>query len=207
MNIESMRARFLEIVSENADAIDEAQIDAYFNRAYQFGIPAAIDGELSETTWTVTTADGTESYAYPGYIVAPKVHAWLNDSGGSIPLTVMSNPVLFEHRFGNPSDAEGQPVAILLYGRSAKIYPIPDAIYTIDIPSRGGAATALTSGAVIDNDVHAMAVVYAAAVEFCDEIDDTEGAQKAGLGLAAKLTLLQTISSARPRGRTPARSF
>jgi hypothetical protein len=205
MNIQAMRDRFLEIVSEMAEAVPGAQIDAYFNRAYQFEIPSLVDGEFSETTWELETTASTETYAYPGYIVAPGNHAWISE--GSVPITVMSNPVIFEHRFYYPSGTEGQPVAVLFYGRTAKIAPVPDAEYTIEIPSRGGPATALTDGSSIDNDAHAMAVIYAAAREFYTEIDDADGAMKADAALAMKIDQLRTISGARVRGRIPARSF
>lgn len=208
MNVETMRDRFLGNAAGLADHLQAGQIDAYLNRAYQYDIPATLDGEISETTWSLSTVASTEDYAYPAYIVAPSEHAWINDSGGAIPLMVTTNPTLFEHRYAYPAGAaEGRPTAILFYGRSAKLAPVPNAVYEIEIPSRGGSATALTDGGTIENDTHAMAVVHAGLVEFLTEVGADELAANNSAALERYFGRLVTVSKARPKARVPRRSF
>lgn len=208
MNIETMRVRFRGIAAGLADAMSDGEIDAYLNRAYQFDIPAGIDGEISETTWTLTTVASTETYDYPAYVVAPREHAWIDDANGMIPLWVTSNPVLFEDRWAEPSGAaEGRPIAVLFYGRTARLTPVPDAVYSIEIPARGGAETALTDGATVENDTHAMCVVHAGLAELFTEIEAGELFATNASALERYASRLQTISRARPKSRVPARSF
>lgn len=208
MNVETMRARFIGNAAGLADDLEPGAIDAYLTRAYQFDVPAQIDGEISETTWTLTTADGTEDYAYPAYIVAPGEHAWINDAGGSLPLWVTTNPTLFEHRYALPAGSEeSRPTAILFYGRSAKLAPVPDAAYEIEIPARGGPANALTDGGDVPNDTHAMCVVHAALVEFLTEIGADELVANNMAAMDRYSSRLATVSLARPRSRVPRRSF
>lgn len=208
MNIETMRVRFKAIAAGLADDLSDGEIDAYLNRAYQFDIPAGIDGEISETIWTLTTTASTATYAYPSYVVAPGEHAWIVDSGGeNIPLWVETEPVVFEHRFSYPDGTEGRPVAVRLYGRSALLSPTPDAEYTIEIPARGGPSTALTDGSTVENDTHAMCVVHAGLAEFFTEVEAGELFNTNGAALERYASRLQTVSKARPMSRMPARSF
>lgn len=208
MNVETMRVRFKGIAAGLADGLTDGEIDAYLNRAYQFDVPAGIDGEISETTWTLTTTASISIYAYPSHIVAPGEHAWITDSGGtSIPLWVETNPVRFEHRWSYPDATEGRPVAVRFYGRQALLAPTPDAEYTIEIPSRGGPADALTDGSEIGNDTHAMCVVHAALAEFLAEVEAGELFQTNAAALERYASRLQTISRSRPVSRMPARSF
>lgn len=208
MNVETMRVRFRTIAAGLADSLSDGEIDAFLNRAYQFDVPAGIDGEISETTWTLTTAVGVESYAYPGYVVAPREHAWIQQGGSTIPLWVTSHPVIFEDRWAEPDGAaNARPVAILFYGRQAKLTPIPDAIYTIEIPARGGPSAALTDGTVIANDTHAMCVVHAALGEFFTEIEAGELFATNLTALERYASRLRSVSLSRPRSRVPVRSF
>lgn len=208
MNVETMRVRFRTIAAGLADALSDGEIDAFLNRAYQFDIPAGIDGEISETTWDLTTAIGTDEYAYPSYVVAPREHAWIDDSSSKIPLWVTSNPVLFEDRWAEPSGAaQGRPIAVLFYGRVARLTPVPDAVYAIEIPARGGPATALTDGGSITNDTHAMCAVHAALAEFFTEVEAGELFTTNAAALERYASRLQTLSRARPKSRVPMRSF
>lgn len=207
MNVETMRTRFQGIAAGLADALSGGEIDDYLNRAYQFDIPAGIDGEISESTWTLTTSASTEAYDYPAYVVAPREHAWLDTTGGSIPLWVTTDPVIFEDRWVDPAGTEGRPVAVLFYGRQAKLAPVPDAEYTIEIPVRGGPAMALTDGSTIANDTHAMCVVHAALAEFFTEVEAGELFATNASALERYASRLQNISLSRPRSRIPRRSF
>ena len=207
MNVETMRVRFRGISAGLADDISDGEIDAYLNRAYQFDVPAGIDGEISETIWTLTTVASTEAYAYPDRIVAPRDRAWIAEANGSIPLYVTSNPTEFEARWVDPASVEGRPVAVLLYGRQAKIAPIPDAAYTIELPARGGPETALTDGGEVENDTHAMCVVHAALAEYFTEIEAGELFVSNADALERYASRLRTISHTRPKSREPRRSF
>ena len=207
MNVETMRVRFRTIAAGLADALSDGEVDAFLTRAYQYDVPAGIDGEISETTWTLTASDGTESYDYPARIVAPREHAWIAASGGSIPLYVTKDPTIFESRWVDPSGTEGQPVAILFYGRQAKLAPVPDTTYTIEIPARGGPSTALTDGGSVSNDTHAMCVVHAALAEFFTENEAGEMFANNANALERYASRLQTLSMSRPRSRVPMRSF
>ncbi len=208
MNVETMRVRFRTIAAGLADSLSDGEIDAFLNRAYQFDIPAAIDGEISETTWDLTTSNGVDEYAYPANIIAPRENAWITDSNSSIPLWVTSNPVVFEDRWADPTGAAtARPIAVLFYGRSARFSPVPDAAYTIEIPARGGPATALSDGSVIANDTHAMCVVHAALSEFFTEVEAGELFATNSAAVERYASRLMTISRARPKSRTPARSF
>ena len=207
MNVETMRVRFRGISAGLADDISDGEIDAYLNRAYQFDIPAGVDGEISETIWTLTTTASTESYAYPDRIVAPREQAWIADSGGSLPLYVTTNPTIFEARWVDPSGAEGRPLAVMFYGREAKLAPVPDATYTIEIPARGGPETALTDGSTISNDTYAMCVVHAGLAEYFSEIEAGELFANNAAALERYTSRLRTIAQARPKSRTPMRSF
>lgn len=208
MNVETMRARFKGIAAGLADDLTDGEVDAFLNRAYQFDVPAGIDGEISETTWVLSTEVGVESYAYPPYIVAPREHAWIQQTGATIPLWVTSNPTLFEDRWAEPDGAaNGRPVAVLFYGRTARFTPVPDAVYSVEIPARGGSATALTDGVTVPNDTHAMCVVHAALAEFFTEVEAGELFATNGMALERYASRLQTLSLARPRSRVPVRSF
>jgi hypothetical protein len=208
MNVETMRVRFRTIAAGLADSLSDGEIDAFLNRAYQFDIPAAIDGEISETTWDLTTSIGVDEYAYPSNVIAPRENAWITDANSSIPLWVTSNPVVFEDRWADPTGAApARPIAVLFYGRVARFSPVPDAAYTIEIPARGGPATALTDGSVIANDTHAMCVVHAALSEFFTEIEAGELFATNSAAVERYASRLMTISRARPKSRTPARSF
>lgn len=209
MNVETMRVRFRTNAAGLADSLSDGDIDAFLNRSYQFDIPAAIDGEISETTWNLTTSIGVETYTYPSHVIAPREHAWISDAANSlIPLWVTSSPVVFEDRWAEPAGAaQGRPVAVLFYGRTARLSPVPDAVYTVEIPARGGPQTALTDGGSIANDTHAMCVVHAALAEFFTEVEAGELFATNQAAVERYASRLQTISRARPKSRVPVRSF
>lgn len=208
MNVETMRDRFRGSAAGLADALSGGEVDAFLNRAYQFDIPAGIDGEISETTWLLTTAVGIDTYAYPSHIIAPREHAWIADSNSYFPLWTNTDPTYFEDRWAEPTGAaQGRPIAVLFYGRSARLTPVPDAIYDVRIPARGGPQTALTDGGSIANDTHAMCVVHAALAEFFTEVEAGELFGTNAGALERYASRLQSISRARAKSRVPVRSF
>lgn len=210
MNLAAMRTDFLETVAQVSDVVDDASIDAYLNRAYQFEIPADIGGEISENVWTLETANGTRVYDYPAPMMGVKGDAWISNDGSDpqqIFLDVCYDRAQFEDMYADPDPSTtGMPTAILFYGRQATLNPTPDAAYTITIPIRGGSTTALAA-AGLSNELLARAVVYAAARDFCGDSGDEVTEARLAAAYERLKDLLMTQAHTRPKARRPARSF
>ena len=204
-----MRSKFIEHTASMAGALDASAINAYLNRAYRFTIPSDIDGPYFDTTWQLTTAAGTASYAMPAWVVVPHGTAWINlDSGSpvSIGLDVVDDATQFEAYYGLQT-TNARPTAILMRGRTVTLAPAPDAVYGIAIPVRGGADADLADGGSIADEILALAVVRAAAAEYLTEQDDADGVGRNQAAYAVQRDLLLTRSLAMPRARRAARSF
>lgn len=215
MNLATMRTTFKAHTSGLADSLSDVEVDAYLNRAYRYVIPADLGGEYQETLWQLATTIGQATYDLPANIVAVNQGAaWIDsyDSGAgtiSVGLRMLDwetdyTAYYFWDRLASSSN--GRPDTILAYGRQVILNPAPDLAYTVQIPARGG-PTADLGVTGIENDLHALAVVTAAAWEYLGESEDHEGMNREG-GLYEKYKgLLQTYAQGRPEERFPARSF
>lgn len=210
MNLAAMRTDFLEVMGGVSDTIDEATIDAYLNRAYQFQIPADIGGELSENVWTLTCVASTRVYDYPEPMMGVKGDAWISNDGTDpqqIFLAVCYDRAQFEDRFADPDPSTtGMPTSVLFYGRQATLNPTPDAAYVITIPIRGGSTTVLAD-AGIANDLLARGVIHAAARDFSGDTGDEVNEARLSASYERIKDLLMTQAHTRPKARRPARSF
>lgn len=215
MNQTTMRTRFEEHVSDLSSDLDDAAIDEYLNRAYQYVIPADVGGEFNETTWELQAAAGTDTYDYASHVVAPNGEsAWIKSyMNGAVLvediltfLDIETSHAVFEYadRYGTAS--QSRPSSALFYGRQVILSPVPDLDYIVNIPSRGGPSAGLTATG-IENDIHAMATVTSAASEFLAESEDAEGFTREDGLYQRYLARLHVYAQARPNARRPKRSF
>jgi len=215
MNLVDMRTRFTEHVSDLSNDLDDGDIDAYLNRAYRYVIPADVGGEFSEGLWNLDTTIGTDAYAYAEEVIAPNGEAaWINsykDGGGSTIaqstkfLDVETDRAVFEYADRDTS-ASGKPSAILFHGRQVILSPIPDLAYIIKIPIRGGPSADLSNDG-INNDIHALASITAAASEFLAESEDAAGFAREQALYESYKSRLHVYAQARPNARRWKRSF
>lgn len=217
MNLATMRVQFNEHTADLANALTDAEVDVYLNRAYRYVIPADVGGELSETLWELQTATGIESYDYATHIIAPKADAaWIESYTENGELTQNAFPIRFldvetdrsvwtwSDRLSNGGNAV--PSSALFWGRKVYLSPKPDRDYIVKIPARGGPSSDLgTSG--LTNEVHAKAVVHAATADFLALVEDASGVQRESALYQRYRELLYSYAQSRPNHRRVKRSF
>ncbi len=216
MNLATMRTRFNEHVSDLSNDLDDAAIDAYLNRAYRYVIPSDVGGEFSEGLWELQTTTGTASYDYAAHVIAPNGEAaWIdsyrNISGVVIPdsltfLDIETNRAVFEYADRYDVGTTGRPTAVLFYGLQVLLSPVPDNSYIVKIPVRMGPSEDLTAAGIV-NDIHALAAITSAAVEFLAESEDAEGATREQALYEGYKQRLIRKSQVRPNARRWKRSF
>lgn len=95
-------------------------------------IANAYDFQELYTSTTQATADGTKTYAFPtDYNTIFSLR--LRDGTSSIKLMRVPSRELDRFYARPEEDAEDKPVWYIPYGDNYELYPIPDAVYTIDI--------------------------------------------------------------------------
>jgi hypothetical protein len=211
-----MRTRFTEHVSDLSNDLADADIDEYLNRAYQYTIPADVGGEFSEGFWKLTTVIGTDTYVYGANIIAQNGEAaWINSYYDAVPaiqsiaqqfLDVETDRAVFQHSDRTDPPVSGRPTSILFYGREVTLSHTPDLAYVIKVPCRAGPEDPLDSLG-IPNDIHAMASVTAAALEFLAEAEDEDGAMREQALYESYRSRLNVYAQARPNSRRRKRSF
>ena len=218
MNLVNMRERFTEHVSDLASDLTDADVDAYLNRAYRYVIPTDVGGEFNEVIWFLVTQPQVDTYEYAANVIAPNGEAafinshYLTTDPASLTsldttfLTTETNRAVFEYADRLSLTSLGRPTAVLFYGRTAILSPVPDSYYIVKIPVRGGPSADLnTTG--IANDLHAMATVTAAATEFLVEAEDADGVNRESALYQSYIKHLHVMAQARPNSRRWRRSF
>ena len=215
MNLVTMRERFTEHVSDLASDLSTSSVDEYLQRAYLYVIPMDVGGEFSEQVWSLFLLTGQDTYEYARYVVSVTTEsAWIDQGGETNPalsiprtfLNVYTNRTVFEI-YGNQELASpARPTSVLFYGRELIVSPTPDMNYILKVPIRGGPTVGLTSTG-IENNVHAMAVVTAAASEFLIESEDEAGVNRESALYQSYLKRLHVMAHGRPNKRRRARSY
>lgn len=215
MNLDTMRTLFKSHVAGLADDETSTGIERYLNRAYRYSIPADIGGELRETIWQLQGEAGTSEYDYDAHIIAPNGEAAWIESYGTIGGSTTSVGLTFldwetDYTVWKFQDAQSGdnalPSSILAYGRKVYLNPTPDEDYIVNIPSRGGPSSDLTSTG-LTNDLMALAVITMAAKEYLAENEDVDGAMREKSLYEQHKSHLQAYAQGRPNQRRPARSF
>ena len=203
MNLATMRTKFKDQLAGLATAVSDGEIDVLLNGAYQYTIPDALPGFITEGEWELTTVAGTGSYAFPDTVYS--VHMRQPELDDRKYLGYYSRPSIFFNRYDRVSPQNARPLGALFYGETVELRPIPDAVYTIHIYARLY-PDALTSDGLVSR-THALATIYSAAQEWAEERDQELLMAKLQQRYATQLKLLRTRSNNRPRERYHLRSF
>lgn len=202
MNLEQMRTKFKDQLAGMAASVEDGDIDTLLNRAYQFAIPEVVSGFLTEGEWTITTVAATGSYTMPVTVYSVRKEAPEIDDTHY--LGYYTRPERFWRTYKRVSAANARPTGALFYGQTCELRPIPDAVYTVRVQARVY-PSALTSDG-LDNETHALAVVYGAAQEYAEDRSLNVTAELAAK-YQTKLGQLRTRSNNRPHERRVTRSF
>lgn len=216
MNLSRMNVLFKDYVADTAETLTSTTILDFLDRAYQYTIPSDVGGEMSEQLWELETTAGTASYSYPDTLVAPNAGtAYITEyrdtpsttvSVGPYGVRFVTDPASFESWFASGAASTGIPDTALFYARTVRFSPAPSLDYNVTIPSRGGPTTGIgVTG--IANEVHAQAVVFAAAADYLASQEDTTGYALCLQEYERYKEKLQTYAHARPNSRRSGRSF
>lgn len=198
-----MRTRYVALTAGKGKTAT-ADINALINGAYQYTLPAMLPGQIREGEWELSVTAGTEEYAFPDYVIAPRPGIHRADD---TLVEFWTNPGLFWHRYQR-TGGSGPVDAILFYGRTATVRPVPTASDTIYIPAAMGPTSALSAdGDEIADYNHAMCVVALAVIETCEEKELDELRQKMTARLERYMVPLRRTSLARARQRKQGRDF
>ncbi len=200
MDRAKMRERYRKLLGGLADNDTDQSVNEALNDAYQYGLPSAVGGPLSEGTWTLTTVASQESYPIPAYVIAPREGITVDD----YKVQYFARSDEFWTRYRRGDTGEGIPRAALFYGSTVTLRPVPSAVFSIHIPARMGPATQLEQDTdAIDDFNHAMAVVCLAAQEFVADEDLEELHEK----LSARFELYKSRLSLKVTGRSRGPAF
>ena len=206
MDLATMRTRFQEFTANDA-GLSDAEIDVLLNEQYSFAIPDEIPGGISEDEWTETTVAGTQDYAYPDYVHSVQRGASLDDN----PIKMYFRAKEIWAQYDQSSTTQDKPYAMLIGAGVMKLYPVPDAAYTVinrirAYPNDGTNVSELVT-AGIPNASHAMAIVTGAAAAHLGANGEDQQAGDA-MGWHQKyMSRLRTRSTAPPKGRRARMSF
>jgi hypothetical protein len=206
MNLVAMRQKFRDRTSSLATDLSDTEVDDYLNRAYQYTVPHDVGGEMSEQVWQLTITPSVSTYDQPDAAVGIKPGPFWIDDQTTRWIYTETIPSRFEARTSGRDNAAGIPNRALIYGKQVKFDRAPDQSYVVNIPVRGGPTAKLDSSGIA-HEIHALAVVTSAAVEFLTEVEDTEGISREDTLYARYTRQLHTYSQTRSNKRTPARSF
>lgn len=208
-----MRTLFRDHTSDLSGALSDSEIDALFDRAYQYRIPAEVGGSTSKGTWSLTCVANTGNYAFPDYVFAPTakgVNIVSTATGGNLSTIHWIDAETRDEVWSRDDrifpPTTGMPTSVLFYNRMAFFSPAPDLDYIVNIPARMGPSTGVpTTG--IGDDNHAMCVVTSAASEFLLRIGNRESAADQSDLFSYFVELMQVKSNAQPHHRRQRVSF
>jgi len=216
MNLSAMRLKVKAQLGGTASSMSDTEIDVLLNRAYRFGVPTLIPGEMFEGTWEFQAVIAVDTFAYDPHVLYLETSGarvtiepyTLHSDKSTVPLRIWTDPVEFYARFERDGDlTSGRPSDVLVYGRSIVIRPGSyGANYYFYFPAKLGPSSDLVT-AGLDDENHAMAVVLLAALETAQEksLDEYEARIKSRL--EQYLNPLKEQSLGRGHKRRSRRSF
>ena len=203
MNLAAMRTKFKGQMAGLADSMSDADIDVFLNGAYQFTIPNEVDGFITEGEWVITTVADTGEYAYPDNLYSVRNAAPMIDDNSY--LSYHTRPQLFWHYYERTGGNSARPTGALFYGTTVQLRPVPEQEYTVRVFTRNYPDALETAG--LPNRTHALATVYAAAIEYAEELDLSALLANLVPRYDEQVGALRTRSNNRTRERYPVRSF
>lgn len=147
-----------EISEPTPGFVSNAEIDRWLNRANYDLIDAA--GVEATSAQSITTADGTESYALPADIgMVEQVE--LLDSADSTIFTIL-RPLSLSER---DTEGKGRPRGYYVLGTSLYLVPTPDAVYTLRVWHTRAGVTLSADGdtPIVPTRFHDLLTLYAVA--------------------------------------------
>lgn len=212
MNVADMRVKFREGANDLDASLGDGDIDAYLNRAYQYVIPSEVGAEYNKGYYAINTVASQRGYSVPSYVFGAgnELVAYIRDGGDLHFLSVETNPGRWERYQAGDSATEARPSSLLFYAATVTLWPTPDAVYTITIPSSRGRSHSITDSAGATNladDRLAMACVHAGLMEFHNETQDEVSYAMADREYKRWKRMLMRNAHGRPSRRHPARSF
>lgn len=214
LTLDEMRDEFAENVSDLEAGLDDAKIETYLNRAYQFTIPEEVGGEWSEQIWNLTLSVGVSEFDYATSIVGTYgLRAWIESisvGAGELAsertyVNIMTDPLRFE-QYEYDDGSTGRPNNVLLYGRKVRLDRTTDFPYILKIPARGGPIFGIQVEG-ISHATHAKAVIHTAAADFLMQVEDDMGAQRNLAQAEIYLTRMRRIANSSSHERDWVRSF
>lgn len=214
MNLTDMRVRFKRRTSGLGDALSDAEIDVYLDRAYQFTVPVDVGGSYTQGTWALTSVPGQVQYAMPDYVISPSgigVHILESVTGGSLGriqwLDVETDSTVWNATDrAVPAGDRAIPTSVLIYGRNVFLDPRPDLDYVVNFPGQLGPSAGLTEDG-LGQENYARAVVAAAAVEYLGDEEDIDGMQREQVSYGDYTYLMRTSAHGIAKHRRPMRSY
>lgn len=156
----------------DSNIVTDSALDTEINAYYQYQFPDEIDVHEYFGFTTFETVAGTETYSVPDAVAALELPLTIADSDSNVyPLDLYTDAALFKTDYPDDmhdeSDERDQPTAMLLFGRSMYLRPVPDAVYTVKYARKSTQPTAMSAdGDTPADEKWGPLLAYGPAIEY-----------------------------------------
>jgi hypothetical protein len=169
VNLAELRTRVYDILEEDSEGVSESLIDLFAQDGYDRVVGADRKWPWFQSTTTLTTYNGTQSYTPPLKEVSRLIR---RSTGGGEKLTFMDHADALEMF----DSATGEPYAFSVWGHQIHLWPVPASTEELTVvgyrqPNDWQANPAVEID--IDSEFH-MAILYWTLSRYYARIEDTE---------------------------------
>lgn len=171
-NFTKMQSDFRRLTGKRTTTqMSDADVKEALNNFYQLLFPLLVSPPEFKGWYSVTLADGVETYALPSTIVAVSGPVYLDD----VPINFYTDHEQFFNEYPMDSTDKGEPSGVLLFDRTLYVRLIPDGAYALVLRKVSSVPDALVDGTDTPlNESWGRAITYGAAMENLSDAQDME---------------------------------
>jgi len=175
-----LRSKVRELTGQlSASQLSDSVLNDTINDFYQNAFPNEVELPELKTFYTFDTVDGTGSYSLPSSVLRLEKPITVDDGDGDavVKLGFWTDANAFFTLYPEDDSADkNEPIALLLYGSTLYLRPIPDGLYTVKAAAVQRPAALVEDTDAVINPKWGPAVAYGTAIQMFLDQKDSDGA-------------------------------